>query len=101
IRPGEPATPGAPLISLADLAEWQIETSDLTETYVARVAEGAAVSISLDALPDLQMTGKVVRIRPLGENRQGDIVYTVVIRPDQSDSRLRWNMTASVIIEPQ
>jgi len=100
VQPGEQAMPGAVLVHLADLSEWQIETADLTETYVARVAEGAAVSIALDALPDLQMTGRVVRIRPLGENRQGDIVYTAVIRPDQSDSRLRWNMTASVIIEP-
>jgi hypothetical protein len=31
----------------------------------------------------------------------GDMTYTVVIEPDQNDSRLRWNMTATVVIEPE
>ena len=43
----------------------------------------------------------MVRIKPLGENKQGDMTYTVVIQPDQLDDRLRWNMTAAVAIEPQ
>jgi len=43
----------------------------------------------------------VVRIKAIGENKMGDITYTVVIQPDQHDERLRWNMTASVVIEPQ
>ena len=41
----------------------------------------------------------MARIKPLGENKQGDIVYLVVVQPAQLDPRLRWNMTASVTIE--
>ena len=30
----------------------------------------------------------------------GDITYTVIIMPDEYDDRMRWNMTATVVIEP-
>jgi len=43
----------------------------------------------------------VSRIKPLGENKQGDMTYVVIVAPDQIDPRLRWNMTASVAIEPR
>ena len=66
-----------------------------------RVREGAAATITFDALPGLELAGRVLQIRPLGENKQGDMTYTVVIQPDQLDDRLRWNMTAAVAIEPQ
>ena len=85
-------------VRLADLTTWHIETDDLTEINVVYVQEGDSVSISIDALPDLELTGMVERIKPLGENKQGDITYTATIIPNGSDDRLRWNMTASVII---
>ena len=96
---GEQVSPGAPLARLADLSTWQIETDDLTELDVVRIGEGSPAKIEFDALPDLELTGKVVRIKPIGVNKQGDITYTVVVVPDQSDTRLRWNMTAVVTIQ--
>lgn len=39
--------------------------------------------------------------RAIGENKQGNITYTVVATPRQQDERLRWNMAASVTIEAQ
>lgn len=98
---GEQVSAAAPIARLADLTEWRIETDDLTEINVVYVQEGDNVSISIDALPDLELTGTVQRIRPLGENKQGDITYTATIVPDGNDERLRWNMTASVIIETE
>jgi HlyD family secretion protein len=85
-------------VILADLSSWQIETEDLTELNVVRVREGDAVTISFDALPGFELPGTVSAIEPLGANRQGDIVYTVVVTPDSWDERLRWNMTATVQI---
>ena len=41
------------------------------------------------------------RIKEIGENKMGDITYTVIVIPDEQDDRLRWNMTATVVIEPQ
>jgi HlyD family secretion protein len=56
-------------------------------------------TITFDAIPDLELHGAVSRIRPLGENKQGDITYAVTIQLDRQDPRLRWNMTASVTME--
>jgi multidrug resistance efflux pump len=96
---GEQVSAAAPVAQLADLTSWRIETDDLTEINVVYVQEGDGVAISIDALPDLELTGTVERIKPLGENKQGDITYTATIIPNGSDDRLRWNMTASVIID--
>jgi HlyD family secretion protein len=43
----------------------------------------------------------VSRIKPLGENKQGDMTYMVIIAPEQVDPRLRRYLTASVAIEPR
>lgn len=101
IRPGEFLLAGAPVLSLADLSNWQIETTDLTELSVVRVQEGDKVKITFDAMPGLELPGTVTRIKFLGEKKQGDILYTAVVRPDRHEDRLRWNMTASVSIEPR
>jgi multidrug resistance efflux pump len=96
---GEQVTAGTPVAQLADLSQWHIETDDLTEINVIYVQEGDRVAISVDALPELELEGTVIRIKPLGENKQGDITYTATIVPDQTDARLRWNMSASVTIQ--
>ncbi len=98
VRVGEQVTAGAVIVQLADLTRWQIETSDLTEIGIVDVAEGDRADLTFDAIDDLDMAGTVTRIRPIGENKQGDVVYTVIIEPDRQDERLRWNMTAVVRI---
>jgi multidrug efflux pump subunit AcrA (membrane-fusion protein) len=97
---GEQATTSKPVVQLADLGRWQIETSDLTEIEAVKVTPGTPVTITYDALPDLRQTGTVKLIRPIGKDNRGDIVYTVVVTPDTQDSRLLWNMTA-VVTFPQ
>ena len=96
---GEPVSPGAPMLRLGDLTQWQIETDDLTELDVVRVSEGAEATIRFDALPGVELSGHVLQIKPIGVNKQGDITYTVVVIPDETDPRLRWNMTAVVRIK--
>ena len=96
----EYVAPGQAAVQLADLGAWEIETTDLTELNVVKVKEGASAVITLDAIPDLQLPGKVSRIKALGENNRGDITYKVTITPDTLDARLRWNMTAKVNIKP-
>jgi len=98
LKIGEVASPTTPAVVLADLRNWQIETEDLTELSVVQIREGDPVRITFDALPGFELPGAVARIKPLGKNRQGDIVYTIVVKPTSWDERLRWNMTASVAI---
>lgn len=97
---GEQIQPGAPLVQLGDLATWRLETDDLVELDVVKVQAGAPVTITIDALPGVELTGQVVRIKPLGENKVGDMTYTVYIQLDQPQQGLAWNMTATVYIEP-
>jgi HlyD family secretion protein len=97
-RVGEYVAPATPVVQLADLATWEIETTDLTEQNIVRVHEGSQATVTFDALPDLELPGTVSRIRALGENKQGDITYAVTIKLGQQDQRLHWNMTASVTI---
>jgi multidrug resistance efflux pump len=99
IGAGEYAAPGAVVLRLADTSAWQIETTDLTELNIVQVSEGTPVTMTFDAIPGLELPGQVTKIRAYGESKLGDIVYTVIITPDQQDERLRWNMTAKVSIE--
>ena len=100
VMPGEQVNAGSVVVQIADLSTWQVETSDLTEIDIVDVQVGDRAELTFDAVDDLEMSGTVRRIRPIGENKQGDIVYTVIIEPDTQDSRLRWNMTAVVRIAP-
>ena len=95
---GQQVMPGVPVVWLADLSEWQVETDDLTELSVIDVEVGAPAVISFDAIPDLELPGTVVRIGSMGENKMGDVTYTVIVVPDEHDDRLRWGMTAMVRI---
>ncbi|MEZ4864791.1 MAG: HlyD family efflux transporter periplasmic adaptor subunit [Caldilineaceae bacterium] len=96
INPGEQASPGTALIQLAGTNAWQVETEDLTELQVVGLQTGAVAQITFDAIPDLELEGRVKSIRTFGENSSGDIVYRVVVVPTTQDPRLLWNMTAVV-----
>ena len=99
VRVGEYVAPGTPVVHLADMSAWQIETTDLTELNIVRVRDGQPGQRDVRCHPRPRAAGTVSRIRALGENKQGDITYVVTIKLDQQDPRLRWNMTASVAIE--
>jgi len=81
---------------LADLSEFQIETSDLTELEVVRIEEGQGVEITPDALPELTLMGTVERIAQSFTTQAGDINYTVTVRLNETDPRLRWGMTVEL-----
>ena len=53
----------------------------------------------MEALPDLQLSGKVVCIELQAEDYRGDVVYPVIIELDDIPAELRWGMTALVEIE--
>jgi HlyD family secretion protein len=98
VKPGEQVVAGVPVAELADLAAWQVETDDLTELDIVQVQEGDRVLVTFDAIEGLELAGMVVRIKSIGQEKLGDITYTVVVRLDDQDPRLRWNMTAVVTV---
>jgi HlyD family secretion protein len=93
---GEFAAPGTAVVQMANFATWLVETTDLTELNIARVRMGQPAMVHFDALPGVDVIGRVTKIKALGENRQGDIVYTVTLQMDPTEAQLHWNMTASV-----
>lgn len=91
----------AAAVTIADTSAWMIQTANLNELAVVSVREGDPVSIAFYALPGFELTGRVEQIQPVGSSVGRDTVYTVLIKPDAWDDRLRWNMTASIRITPQ
>ena len=99
-RVGEVVPPGTIVARVADPSGWQFETTDLDETAVGRIAEGATAKVSLDAFPDAVIDARVASIAPFGISSAGDIVYTLVLEPTGTlPEGLRWNMTASATID--
>ena len=99
---GQLVAAGVPAVNVADLSRWQIETDDLTEIDVVKVAAGQPVTIRFDALSEESFSGVVRRIKPRSEIKAGDVTYTVLIDLDDgSDPRLRWGMTTFVEINAE
>lgn len=96
LKIGELVGPSAKPVLLANLTNFEVVTTDLTELSVVDVQAGTPVMVTFDAVPGLELRGEVSRIKELGENKQGDITYTVFIRLAEQDARLRWKMTAVV-----
>jgi HlyD family secretion protein len=97
LKVGQLIGPQTTPVLLADLSNFEIITTDLTELNVVSIHENSPVIVTFDAIPGLELTGKVTRVKALGEDKQGDVTYTVHVQLDKQDPRLRWNMTASVV----
>ena len=97
---GDVVSPGAVAISVANLSKLQVETVDLTEVDVAKVAIGQSVNVKVDAFPGKIFTGQVTRIASFATDHRGDKVYkvTIDVQPG-SETGLRWGMTANVDIQ--
>jgi hypothetical protein len=76
-----------------------VETRDLTELDVVKVKPGQQVRVKPDALPELELTGTVESIDQIFTERIGDVLYTVHIRLNETDPRLRWGMTVNAVFE--
>ncbi len=96
LKVGEFVPAGKPVITIADLSNWVVKTTDLTEIDVVNVTEGQPVEVILDALPDITLKGSVLSIGQSYTENQGDIVYEVTILLNDQDPAMRWGMTAEV-----
>lgn len=95
LRVGEYVLMGVPLVTLGDLTALHVETTDLDEIDVARIAEGRKVTITLDALPGVRFGGTVREIALKASPGSGGTTYRAIIELDDApDARMRWGMTA-------
>ena len=100
IEVGEQAVAGQAVVTIGDTSTWLIETTDVSELEVVRLAIGDRASVTITALPGQTVEGTVDRIQGRGLSEDGSVVYAVVIRPDSFNELLRWGMSAEVRIRP-
>lgn len=100
IEAGESVAPGQAVFMLADIADWYVDTTDLTEKEVVKIEVGQDVRVIPDALPELELRGIVESIEPLPGVRAGDVVYTVRVKLTDNEDRLLWGMTVEARFEP-
>jgi HlyD family secretion protein len=93
---GQTVSPGVPVMQVADLSKFYVETDDLTEIEVVDITIGQKAEITADALPGLTLNGSVDKIGNVFEEKRGDVTYTVRLLIDNPDPRLRWGMTVVV-----
>lgn len=94
---GEMASAGLPAVSVVDLSSFSI-TVNVDEMDVARLQPGLPAEITLDAIPDRTLTGKVERISPAATLVEGAVAYPVIITLDPTDAPVRAGMSANVLI---
>jgi multidrug efflux pump subunit AcrA (membrane-fusion protein) len=99
LKVGETASAGTTIATIADFSKWVIKTTDLTEIDVVNIKQGQTALITLDAVPDVELTGTVDAVGLTYSEKQGDIVYEVTIILNDTNPNLRWGMTAEVKFE--
>ena len=97
---GEQVTAESRAVSVVDASAWIVETSDITELEVVKLAVGQKATFTADALSDVTMTGVITEISQSSFTQGGDVIYTVRIQADKVDPRLKWGMTVEVTFEP-
>jgi multidrug resistance efflux pump len=97
VKVGEQVGTETRAVSIADFTTWTVETTDITELEVVKLSVGQKVTMIPDALPELELVGEVTEISNSYIQQGGDIIYTVTVRVNQTDPRLRWGMTVETI----
>ena len=100
VKVGEQVTVESRVVSVVNTSSWIIETTDVTELEVVRLEAGQKVTFTADALSAVTMNGAVTEISQSSFVQGGDVIYTVRIKVDEVDPRLKWGMTVEVTFEP-
>lgn len=104
VDPGQPVAASfqAPeLFKVAkDLKEMQIEVS-VSEADIGKIKEGQEVDYTLDGYPDEVFKGKVSQVRISPTTVSNVVTYTVVVKVENEDLKLKPGMTANVSIITQ
>ena len=98
-KTGSSINAGEIAVTIADISSWLVVTTDVTEIDVVKLKDGQPVTVTLDAIPDVKMTGKVLAIGQNYSENQGDVVYKVTVVLTDINPAMRWGMTAEVKFE--
>jgi HlyD family secretion protein len=84
-------------IAIADLSSFHIDVG-VDESSVGALKDEQPVVITVDALPEAQLTGRVNNIAPVATEQSGIVNYKVVVGLDTTDVPVRGGMSANVEI---
>lgn len=96
-QPGDPVSQSITPVILANRSRLHIDVA-VDETEVSQISLGDPVSITVDALPTVELAGTVGAIETFGQTVQGLVRYSVRVDLTDTDPRLYLNMTASAVI---
>lgn len=104
IRLNEIPSPGQPAIILTDPSGFHIDLN-VDEIDIGKLSTGQPVTVTIDALDNAQLAGKVSRIAPISINSSsvnpastGVVSYRVRVDVDPTDLPLRSGMTTTVVV---
>ncbi|PJJ08639.1 HlyD family secretion protein [Flavobacterium sp. 1] len=80
-----------------DLKEMQVE-ANVDEADIGSVKEGQRVTFMVDAYPDEEFSGSVTQVRLNSTVTSNVVTYTVIIRADNPEEKLKPGLTATVSI---
>ncbi len=95
-RKGDTASSSTVLATL--ITKQRIAEITLNEVDVSKIAVKQKAILTLDALPDVSITGEVADIDTIGTVSQGVVSYVVKIVFDTQDSRVKPGMSVSATI---
>ncbi len=81
-----------------DLTKMQVE-ADVDEADIGYVEDGMKVTFTVDTFPEDTFEGYVHQIRLQSETVENVVTYTVVVRVDNPDMKLKPGMTANINVE--
>ena len=97
-QPGDVVSAGMLAVVLADRSGLYLDTQ-VDEADISHVAPGNLASLTLDALPDVTLQGRVTYINPVSELASGLVKYSVRIELEPGFQTMLLGATADVIIQ--
>ncbi len=97
---GEVAPAGVPAVMLVDLARFRMEV-EIDELDVGQVSVDQEVIVTLEALPDVELQGRVEAIAPTAFQGGGVVSYLATIGLEVGDAPVREGMSATANIVTQ
>jgi RND family efflux transporter MFP subunit len=97
-QPGDSVSPSMAAVVMVDRSKLYVDLQ-IDESHVVKLSPGDTATITLEANPNIALTGKVSYINPVGTSNQGVVYYDVRVVLDQTDPSILIGATADVTIQ--
>ncbi len=94
---GELPNAARPAAIVTDLSRFHIDIT-VDEIDIGKLSEGQAVRVTLDAVPDAQLLGRIDSISSTPVSSGGTVSYSVTVMIDESNVDLRSGLSATASI---